>query len=70
MSDTTRTLLIAIGVALLVVLLVPALIMAGMMGAMMGGMMDGWGAWVVVGLILLILVAGTALIAIGVFRGC
>ncbi len=71
MNETTRTILIAIGVALLVVILVPLLVMAGMMGAMMGGMsgmMEGWGAWVVIGVIPLVLVAGIALIAVGVFR--
>ena len=38
MSDTTRTVLIALGVALIVVALVPLLAATGMMG---GGMM-GW----------------------------
>ncbi len=66
MNDTTRTVLIALGVALLVVVLVPALFMAGMMGAMMGGgMMGGAGNWVMGGLVLLALVAGLALLVIG-----
>ena len=58
MSDNARTILIALGVALIVVILVPALFMGGMMAAMMSGDMMGSGAWVVLGLVLLILVAG------------
>lgn len=54
MSDTTRIVLIATGVALLVVVLVPALFMGGMMGTMMGG---GAGWWMV-GLPVLILLIG------------
>ena len=71
MNDTTRTVLIALGVALLVIILVPLLFMMGMMGAMtggMGGMMNGGGAWIMGGLVLLILVAGIAFIAIGMGR--
>ncbi|MBA2758236.1 MAG: hypothetical protein H0U38_00955 [Chloroflexia bacterium] len=67
MNDTTRTVLIALGVALLVVLLVPLLFMAGMMGAMTGGMgrmMNGDGFWIIGGFVTLILVMGIALIAI------
>jgi hypothetical protein len=67
MNDTTRTVLIALGVALLAVLLVPLLFMAGMMGAMTGGMgrmMNGDGFWIIGGLVTLILVMGIALIAI------
>ena len=70
MNDTTRTALIALGVVLLVITLVPLLFMAGMMGAMsggMGGMMNG-GAWIMGGLVLLILVAGIVFIAIGMGR--
>lgn len=72
MSETTRTVLIALGVALLVVILVPGLLMTGMMASMMGGgmmgdgMMGGWGAWVTGVLVLLVVVAGVAFIAIGV----
>lgn len=71
MNDTTRTVLIALGVSLLVIVLVPLLFMGGMMGAMsegMGGMMNGGGAWIMGALVLLILVMGIALIAIGVGR--
>ena len=71
MDDTNRTVLIALGIALLVVILVPLLFMAGMMGAMtggMGGMMNGGSAWIIGGLVLLILTAAIALVAIGVGR--
>lgn len=64
MHDATRVLLIALGVALVVVLLVPLLIMAGMMG----GMMAGWGGWAVIGLAVVLLVVGGALIAVGLRR--
>ena len=70
MNDTTRTVLIALGVALLAIILVPLLFMMGMMGAMtggMGGMMNG-DVWIMGGLVLLILVAGIAFIAIGMGR--
>ncbi len=56
MNDTTRTVLIALGVVLLVTLLVPLLFMTGMM--------NGGGVWFMGGLVLLILV-GITLIAIG-----
>ena len=71
MNDTTRTIFIALGVALLVVVLVPVLFMVGMMGGMtggMGGMMNGGGAWMMGSLVLLILVVGIALIAMGMRR--
>ena len=71
MNETTRTVLIALGVALLVILFVPLLFMAGMMGTMtsgMGGMMNGGGAWLMGGLALLILVVSITLIVIGVGR--
>lgn len=65
MSETTRMVLIALGVALLVVVLVPGLLMTGMMASMMGGgMMEGWGAWVTGALVLLVVAAGVALVAI------
>ena len=60
MSDSARTILIALGVVLIVVILVPALFMGGMMGSMMGsGIMGGMGAmgggaWVMLGLVLVI----------------
>lgn len=71
MNDTTRTVFIALGVALLVIILVPLLFMVGMMGAMtggMGGMMNGGGAWIMGGLVLLILVASVVSVAIGMGR--
>ena len=68
MSDTTRMILIALGVALVVVIMVPVLFMGGMMGAMMGGGMMSGGAWVMIGLVLLILVAGGAALTAGLRR--
>jgi hypothetical protein len=72
MSDTTRTVLIALGVVLLAVVLLPLLFMGGMMGSMMSGIMGGQCCggipWVMVGLVLLILVAGGALLAVGLRR--
>lgn len=68
MNDTNRTVLIALGVALLIIILVPLLFMAGMMGATTGGMgrmMGGRAAWIMAGLVLLTLVAGIAIVAIG-----
>lgn len=56
MSDTTRSVLIALGVALIVVALVPLLAATGMMGGMLGG-------WA-----LPILVIGGALLAVGLWR--
>lgn len=77
MSDTTRTVLIALGVALLVIVLVPLLFMGGMMG-MMGGMMGGGltggqccggaGPWLMVGLVALVLLAAVALLVVGLRR--
>jgi len=52
MSDTTRSMLVALGVALVVVILVPTLFMGGMMGTMMNGGVMGSGAWVMLGLVL------------------
>lgn len=71
MNDTTRTILIAAGVALLVIVLVPLLFMAGMMGAMtsgMGGMMNGGGGWVMGTGALLVLVLGILLVVLGLRR--
>ncbi len=73
MSDTTRTLLIALGVALLVAVLLPILFMTGMMASMMGGgMMDGGmmggGMWLMAGLVLLVLIAGALFVAVGMRR--
>ncbi len=76
MMNTTRTILIALGIALLIVVLGPLLfmLMMGMMGTMDGmmgdgdGMMGGWGAWVMGGLVLLVLLGGIALVAIGLRR--
>lgn len=78
MNDTTRIVLIALGIALLVVVLLPLLFMAGMMG-MMGGMMSGSmgnimngsmgaGPWVMGGLVLLVVAAGVALLLVGLRR--
>jgi hypothetical protein len=83
MNDTTRIVLIALGIALLVVVLLPLLFMAGMM-SMMGGMMSmmngtignmmsgqccGAAAWLMGGLVLLVVAAGVALLVIGLRRG-
>ena len=84
MTDTTRTVLIALGVSLLVVVLVPILVCAGgmatgmsdmnsMMGNMggmgrTGGMMSGSMPWVMGGLVLVILVAGVVSLVAGLRR--
>ncbi len=74
MSDTARTILIALGVALLVVILVPALFMGGMMGTMMGGgIMGGMtamgaGVWVMFGLVVVIVLAGVGLLVTALRR--
>jgi preprotein translocase subunit SecF len=65
MNDTTRMILIALGVTLLVVVLVPLLFMGGMMSGMMGTMMGGM-SWVMVALVLLVLLAGVVLLVAGV----
>lgn len=62
-SDTTRTVLIALGVALLAVILLPLLWMSGMMGAMMGG---GW--WLMTILLALVLLTGVVILATGLQR--
>jgi hypothetical protein len=82
MNDTTRIVLIALGIALLVAVLLPLLFMAGMM-SMMGGMMSmmngtmgnmmsgqccGAVPWVMGGLVLLVLVVGVVLLAVGLRR--
>ncbi len=71
MNDTTRTILIALGIALLVVVLLPLLFMSGMMAGMMGGMMGpmmGGASWIMPSLVLLVLVAGVALLVTGLRR--
>jgi hypothetical protein len=69
MSDTTRIVLIALGVALIVVVLLPILFMTGMMAWMMGGQCCGGGApWGAAGLALLIIVVGGSLRALAVQR--
>jgi len=79
MSDTTRIVLIALGVALLVAVLLPLLFMGGMMGAMMGGGMMGGGMmgggqccggapWVMVGLLVLVVLLGGFLLELGLRR--
>ena len=70
MSDTTRLVLIALGIALLVVVLLPLLFMSGMMASMMNGMMGpmmgGMSmSWVMVALVLLVLLAGVGLLVAG-----
>lgn len=62
MNETTRTVLIALGVTLLVIVIVPLLFMAGMMG----GMMNGGTGWIMGSLVVLVLVAGTVAIVIGI----
>ncbi len=62
MNETTRTVLIALGVTLLVIVFVPLLFMAGMMG----GMMNGGAGWIMGSLVVLVLVAGTVAIVIGI----
>jgi hypothetical protein len=65
-AGKTRTILIALGIALLAVIVLPLLFMGVMMGGMMttmmsgGGMMWGWGL-----LAVLILVVGAGLLASG-----
>jgi hypothetical protein len=69
MSDTTRVVLIALGVALIVVVLLPFVFMGGMMGAMMGGGMMGGGApWMMLSLPLLALLTGAVLLVLGLRR--
>ena len=65
MNDATRTILIALGVALILLVLVPLLFMMGMM---MGGRMDGGNLWAMGGLVLLVLVVSSVLIVAGVGR--
>ncbi len=74
MSDSARTILIALAVALIVVILVPTLFMGGMMGTMMGGSIMsgmggmGGGAWVMLGLVVVILLAGVGLLVTALRR--
>jgi len=84
MTDTTRTVLIALGVSLLVVVLVPILVCAGgmatgmsdmnsMMGntagmGRMGGMTSGSMPWVMGSVVLLVLVAGIVSLVAGLRR--
>ena len=65
MNDATRTVLIALGGALILLVLVPLLVMMGMM---MGGRMDGGNLWIMSVLVLLVLVVGSVLIVAGVGR--
>ncbi len=62
MSNAARVVVIGLGLALLVVLFIPLLLMSGMMGAMMGG---GGMTWGMGSLALLVLLAGGALLAVG-----
>jgi hypothetical protein len=84
MTDTTRTVLIALGVSLLAVVLVPLLVCVGGMAAggpdmnsMMGnaggmgrtgGMMTGSTPWVMGSLVLVVLVAGVVSLVAGLRR--
>ncbi len=65
MSNTARIALVVLGVSVLTLVFFPLLFMGGMMGAMMGG---GGMTWGMAGLVLLVLMAGTALLAVGVRR--
>jgi len=74
MNNTTRIVLIALGIALVVLVLLPLLFMTGMMG-MMGGMMGhmmngtiGAGFWVMGGLVLLVVVGVVVLLVAGLRR--
>lgn len=69
MHDTTRAVLIALGVALIAVVLLPVLFMGGMMGGWMigGGTMVG-AAWILYGLPVLVVVAGAVLLVFGLRR--
>jgi hypothetical protein len=62
MSNAARIVLVVLGVLLLVLIVFPLLFMGGMMGAMMGG---GGMTWGTVGLALVALLAGVALIVVG-----
>lgn len=62
MSNATRIVLVILGVLLLVLIFSPLLFMGSMMGAMMGG---GGMTWGTAGLALLVLLAGAALIVVG-----
>jgi len=74
MNNTTRTVLIALGIALLVLVLLPLLFMTGMMsmmGGWMGHMMNGTigaGLWVMGGLVLVVVVAVVVLLVAGLRR--
>ena len=65
MNKAIRTILIALGGALVLLVAFPLLFRMGMM---MGGRMDGGSLWVIGGLGLLVLVVGSVLIVIGVGR--
>lgn len=65
MSNTARIALVVLGVSVLTLVFFPLLFMGGMMGAMMGG---GGMTWGMAGLALLVLMAGTALLAVGLRR--
>jgi hypothetical protein len=68
-SDATRTVLIALGLALLVAVLLPAVFMGSMMASMTsGGTMGGGGPWVMLALAMLVVAAGVVLLAAGLRR--
>ena len=68
MSDTTRIVLIALGVTVLALVLLPLLFMGTMMGGMMGGQCCGGTPWLATGLTLAVLGAGGALLVLGLRR--
>ena len=65
MSDSSRIVLIVLGVLLLLLVFFPLLFMSGMMGAMMGGSGMPWGMG---SLALVVLLAGLALVVVGLRR--
>lgn len=66
MSKGSRIVLIILGALLLVLVFFPLLFMSGMMGAMMGGSGMTGG---MTGLAFVVLLAGVALIAVGLRQG-
>ena len=72
MADPARIVLIVLGALLLVLVFLPLLFMGGMMG-MMGAMMGGGQccggmSWAMAGLAVIVLLAGVALVVVGLRR--
>jgi hypothetical protein len=65
-SDTTRIILIALGVSILVVVLLPTLFMSGMMAAMMGGTVPGGMGWLAGIWVIVLVLLGVGLVVAGV----